>query len=221
MKRKNFLLATLSLVASTAFAQYESPYKNSEADYSALDEIVGKVYWIKANPNAIGRKTFKTSLDLGARIDTDFVVTSDVSFKVVGWDLDSIKRPHLKVVFQDGKEAYIEVLLWDQNKEILENVFTGSDYHDWKEYFFKGNPDEILADWKKKKAKQKAQAQAEYKAKGGVKIGMTKAQVLKSNWGKPESVNTTTNAASVNEQWVYGGRNYLYFTNGVLTGIQN
>ena len=55
----------------------------------------------------------------------------------------------------------------------------------------------------------------------GVSIGMTKDDVLASSWGKPERVNTTTNAYGVSEQWVYGGRNYLYFKDGILYSIQN
>lgn len=55
----------------------------------------------------------------------------------------------------------------------------------------------------------------------GVSIGMSKEDVLASSWGKPDRVNTTTNAYGVSEQWVYGGRNYLYFENGKLTSIQN
>ena len=56
----------------------------------------------------------------------------------------------------------------------------------------------------------------------GVSIGMTADQVInKSSWGRPGSVSRTTTAAGTREQWVYGGSNYLYFTNGVLTAIQN
>ena len=56
----------------------------------------------------------------------------------------------------------------------------------------------------------------------GVRIGMTTEQVLKeSNWGKPRRINRTTTASGTREQWVYGYPNYLYFTNGVLTSIQN
>lgn len=52
-------------------------------------------------------------------------------------------------------------------------------------------------------------------------IGMTKSQVLNStNWGKPKSVNTTTNKYGTQEQWVYGNYQYLYFDNGKLTTIQ-
>lgn len=55
----------------------------------------------------------------------------------------------------------------------------------------------------------------------GVRIGMTKAEALDSNWGWPERINKTINVNGVREQWGYGGKNYLYFENGVLTTIQN
>lgn len=69
-------------------------------------------------------------------------------------------------------------------------------------------------------AMREAQRKAEARKKG-VSVGMSKEQVLESSWGKPQSVNTTTTAFGVREQWVYGGRNYLYFTDGVLTSIQH
>lgn len=59
------------------------------------------------------------------------------------------------------------------------------------------------------------------KRREGVSVGMSKEDVLASSWGKPQKVNTTTTANATREQWVYGGSNYLYFTNGVLTAIQN
>ncbi|MGS2779879.1 hypothetical protein ACVBAX_21310 [Robertmurraya sp. GLU-23] len=55
----------------------------------------------------------------------------------------------------------------------------------------------------------------------GVKIGMTKDEVLNSSWGKPDSINTTTSVYGNSEQWVYGNGNYLYFENEVLVTIQN
>jgi hypothetical protein len=62
----------------------------------------------------------------------------------------------------------------------------------------------------------------ELSKKPGVKIGMTKKQVIEnSSWGKPISINKTKNRYGVNEQWVYGDNNYLYFNNGVLESIQN
>lgn len=55
----------------------------------------------------------------------------------------------------------------------------------------------------------------------GVSIGMSQEEVRASSWGRPQSVNKTTGVYGVHEQWVYGGRNYLYFENGRLTTIQN
>ena len=55
----------------------------------------------------------------------------------------------------------------------------------------------------------------------GVRLGMSQQEVLDSNWGRPNQVNSTTTKHGVHEQWVYGQGNYLYFENGVLTAIQN
>ena len=55
----------------------------------------------------------------------------------------------------------------------------------------------------------------------GVVIGMTKEQVLKSSWEKPQKVNTTVTAFGTREQWVYPGYQYLYFQDDILVTIQN
>lgn len=56
--------------------------------------------------------------------------------------------------------------------------------------------------------------------KEGVHIGMSMDDARMSSWGRPRRVNRTTTAAGETEQWVYDG-GYLYFSNGVLTAIQN
>ena len=66
-----------------------------------------------------------------------------------------------------------------------------------------------------------AQAEIAARKRRGVSIGMTPEEVLQSSWGKPEHINRTTTSRGVSEQWVYEGRNYLYFDNGRLTTIQN
>ena len=71
-----------------------------------------------------------------------------------------------------------------------------------------------------KRAMEEAEEKARKKSQG-VSIGMSKQDVLDSNWGKPDHINTTTTRYGVHEQWVYGGGNYLYFENGILTSIQN
>jgi TPR repeat protein len=59
------------------------------------------------------------------------------------------------------------------------------------------------------------------KAGRGVVIGMTVQQVKASDWGRPQEINRTKTASETTEQWVYGGKNYLYFRNGILEVIQN
>jgi hypothetical protein len=54
-----------------------------------------------------------------------------------------------------------------------------------------------------------------------VYIGMNLA-MCQLSWGKPQYVNTTTQAWGTHEQWVYGDTGpFLYFENGILTTIQN
>ena len=53
-----------------------------------------------------------------------------------------------------------------------------------------------------------------------LRIGMTAAEVLETSWGKPQSVNRTTTASGVSEQWVYSSGKYVYIDNGIVTAIQ-
>jgi hypothetical protein len=69
--------------------------------------------------------------------------------------------------------------------------------------------------------RKEQEAERKQKRSQGVRLGMSKEDVLASSWGRPEKINTTTNVYGTREQWVYGGRNYLYFENGVLTSIQD
>lgn len=54
----------------------------------------------------------------------------------------------------------------------------------------------------------------------GVRLGMTGEQVVRSSWGKPRSINTTLTARGKHEQWVYGGRQYVYLDDGIVTSVQ-
>lgn len=65
-------------------------------------------------------------------------------------------------------------------------------------------------------------AAAVRKAKPGVSLGQTAQQVKDdTQWGAPASVNRTVTGRGVFEQWVYDSGGYLYFTNGILTAVQN
>ena len=51
-------------------------------------------------------------------------------------------------------------------------------------------------------------------------IGMTKEMAIESR-GNPININRTTGSWGIHEQWVYPGRNYLYFENGILKSWQD
>jgi hypothetical protein len=57
-------------------------------------------------------------------------------------------------------------------------------------------------------------------ARGQIRLGFTKEQVGYAK-GAPSRVNRTVTAQSTTEQWVYGNKTYLYFTDNVLTGWQD
>ena len=52
-------------------------------------------------------------------------------------------------------------------------------------------------------------------------IGMTKDEIEKSNWGKPENITTTQTENGINETWFYDDFNYIHFVNGKVTKIYN
>ena len=93
------------------------------------------------------------------------------------------------------------------NEEISRAIDDLSAYAKQKEY--------------KKEYQKVLERQRELAKKPNVRIGMSTSQVLhNSNWGKPDDINTTINTYGKFEQWIYGGGNYLYFTNDKLTSIQ-
>lgn len=73
----------------------------------------------------------------------------------------------------------------------------------------------------KKEQEKQLEFERQLAKKPNARIGMTKNQILnQSNWGKPDDINTTIDAYGTFEQWIYGSDQYLYFTNGKLTTIQ-
>lgn len=223
MKRSYFLIASLSIFSSAVFSQFESSDKQKDKgiDYSILDAEVGKNFWIKANPKAILRIEF--GADLGSYgIQDKFVVTDDIQFSTISWKLDDLNRPYFLIKFINGKLAYLPVnIIWQIEKKAFRDMFDETRYFDHKEYIFRSEPNAALLAWRKKSEDESKRAEAEFKSKGGVRVGMTKEQVLKSHWGAPNNINRTVMVNGTSEQWVYGQGQYLYFTNNILTTIQN
>ena len=53
------------------------------------------------------------------------------------------------------------------------------------------------------------------------KIGMSKSEVERCAWGYPDDKNIDEYEWGTTEQWVYDGKGYVYFENGVVTSIQH
>lgn len=107
-----------------------------------------------------------------------------------------------KYVSQSVVKAYIEIV---QDEELTEL------YNEWNK------KNEIRKNEESAKEKEK---EKERKKQQGVRIGMSKQDVLDSNWGEPIKINKSTYSWGTTEQWVYPNYNYLYFENGKLTSIQ-
>lgn len=74
---------------------------------------------------------------------------------------------------------------------------------------------------RKEEEEKRLEFERQLAKKPNARIGMTKNQILnQSNWGQPYDINTTIDAYGTFEQWIYDGDQYLYFTNGRLTTIQ-
>lgn len=192
-----------------------------------LATYVGKEFWIAPNPKAILRIEFYTSIgeNQGASSfdrEAGLFYPAEVTwFKVIDYvviakylDSPSLDEHYLKIRFEDGKEGFLKMQSYSPT------LYKGGERSDSDEYIYSENPANI----DKRQAKRHAEAKAAAKARaarGGVRIGMTKNEVLHSNWGRPSEINRTITAGHIHEQWVYGGHNYLYFSNGILIGIQN
>ena len=115
----------------------------------------------------------------------------------------------------------------DSLKEELAENINAQDYS--KSYslynnFVKNSDNEelkdIYAQYNDGQKSEKNAKEKERKKQQGVSIGMTKQEVLDSNWGEPERINKSTYSWGTKEQWVYPNYNYLYFENDKLTSIQ-
>ena len=239
MKVSAAIAIALSLILSgNAAAQYTYKQANQPKieKIEKIESVIGKDFWVKFNGNARHRAEFYDEVGTFK----NFYVTQDAHFKILSYVQHKLGDIYFKIRFDDGREAYLKANLAYQFDgapilpRLITNKYERSIIGDKNgllpedEYFFDGEPSVVLAEIEKryanaakKLAQAKAEKKAEKKAKGGVQIGMSKARVLNSNWGKPSHVNRTTTADGEREQWVYGSGNYLYFTNGILTTIQN
>ena len=120
------------------------------------------------------------------------------------------------------KEPYTVEAKSERRDRIAFRIRTDSGRAGWIEYIDYMTASESDSDHQARLTRDASakKAKAECDRRGGIAIGMTRAEVLVSCWGKPQRVNTTRTASSDHEQFVYPGYNYVYLRNGVVTSIQ-
>lgn len=239
-----FILSVSFLICASTNVYPQTPlfqtgHELNSAKDATKKTLIGQQLWFVPNPAAgiirIGFAKSTKHKDLMVR--EKLYPTDTVKIQVVEKVPSSAStgfRKFYRVVFDNGSSAFIETVWIEANlSKYTSNTITEDnlsyarsdliDTHNlgslFSEKFFKDDPmrmkrkivelDSIIENRRKK-----------IQERGGVLVGMTKAQVLSSSWGKPIEVNTTVVKGLVSEQWIYPGHNYLYFDNDRLTAIQ-
>jgi hypothetical protein len=90
------------------------------------------------------------------------------------------------------------------------------------ELFFNERPELVLARLQQRMVEQQADSvrrEQERFLRGGIRVGMSKQQVLSSTWGQPDRIQMGVVGGRVREQWIYG-TNTLFFEDNTLTTVQ-
>lgn len=173
----------------------------------ARSTSLGKTLWYR------GRKldTYNEATEEFGEIELRKYSAVKVLDVVAGWV--SFKPVRLILQTPSGEEAFKDVTLSRTNGPSPNSSvkWYPPDDPGFSENFFVKNPH------KTRKWSLRTWSAIE---EGKVFLGMTAEQVRMS-WGKPEEINKTITGNIRHEQWVYGIGHYLYFDNGILTGIQN
>jgi hypothetical protein len=186
---------------------------NAESNNSEVEQIInqlnGKTFWYYPTvgfPNYCKKNEIRgVALDYRVQLKFNFeYINSTLRVTVNDSIQSSMNTEHLQkdMVFYSNDEEYLNVCFSD-----VEPV-----EHYKKIVQIKKKPEEL---------KKKQEELAAKNKKGGVRIGMSSKQVReKTDWGSPESINSTITSNGTREQWVYGYGDYLYFRNGILESIQ-
>lgn len=165
----------------------------------------------------------------------DNQIAKNTIWKCTGLSVDEDAFMYIEeqspVVLLLNNEIYGDYYCYLQSDDMVRN-FDSKDYILGKflyreDYAKKQKNDAIATKQKKDKEQQRIQAlvakygqsNVDLAKQGRVKIGWNK-ELCKEAWGEPQSINKTTTAYGVHEQWVYSTSRYLYFDDGVLTAIQ-
>lgn len=191
----------LVLLSNLAIAQQTS-LTNDE-----LQQIVqGKTFWFHPNSNVFSRCRKVDFYENGRKLSFDYTNQLQFNFEVVDAEI--------KVRINEQINATTKIEFLEKNMFAYEN-----DEQYLNTCFSDKTPSEHSL--KLVQIQKVEEERIKKNRKGGVRIGMTAKYVReKTDWGEPQTINSTITASGRREQWVYGDGDYLYFKNGILEGIQ-
>ena len=166
----------------------------------ARKDLIGKTFWILSSELV----TYDEASEKYGSVKVKKFSPVTVVDVVVGWRNEEPIRLILKS--ESGDEGYLDVNISGTNGSKMLVGF--------------GHIDKHLSRVDPKKAYPWPKPIWDTIQDEKVALGMTKEQV-KMSWGEPKSIAQTVTAAGKSEQWVFGSGAYVYFTGGVVSGIQN
>lgn len=216
-------VAGCSLLAHGAGFE-DSGHKVANDREQKASAIVGKTLWVNFGHSGCNALTTPQLQPVAGYSSKRFTSSEPAKVFVESLLKSGMARDYYKVIINDSDTAF-EYELMSRLKEAKSEV---EDFEIERTCVFY-DPPTVFAERIRAVAAKRESDEAdlirraeEMRRRPGAKIGMTQQQVIeKTSWGKPESINRTTVSKVEREQWVYGDGNYLYFTNGRLTAIQN
>lgn len=181
--------------------------QQSSLSNDELQQIVqGKTFWFHPNSNIFSRCKRIEFYENGKKLSIDFQNLLQLNFEFE----DAV----LKVKINEQINATTKIEFFDKSMFVYAN-----DEQYLNICFSDIAPTEHTL--KLLQIQKNEEERIKKNRKGGVRIGMTAKHVReKTDWGEPQTINSTITSSGRREQWVYGDGDYLYFRNGILETIQ-
>jgi hypothetical protein len=220
---KNTLVMLMQVLACFfAFLPQSSLAQTLSLEKVELQKIIeGKTFWFHPNSNIFSRCRRIEFFENGKKLSIDFQNQLQLNFELD----DAVLK--VKINEQINATTKIEFLdksmfVYENDEQYLSICFSNiaPTEHTLKLLQIQKNEEDRIANNRKQILKAEEERNAKNR-KGGVRIGMTAKHVReKTDWGEPETINSTITSRGTREQWVYGDGDYLYFRNGILEAIQ-
>jgi len=219
-----FLVFIIFMVNSLAFAEFIDADKIEKDDiefmYKDDCNIVGSEVWYKSDYCDLyidNRQRIYNQKD-GGKI---YITNGYEKIKFLSCEKKYKNDKNLFEVKLNNND--IGYMIWpsgyDISYEVHDVTVTTFEIERYNDCMLKENPVEAIEKAKQDEANEQKENDRIAKLPSP-RIGMTKIQAQKTNWGLPSKINYTITNGAKREQWIFGDGYYLYFTNSRLTAIQ-